>query len=180
MIELDPDLTGGAEKTGDGERSGRGAPAPEPARERAPTTTEAGWRSRALEAEQRLAQLEPRLRELEAELEAAEAQVRIAERRQQIERELSEAQAVDLETATLLTEAAVEGMDAPDVGAVVSDLRRRKPFLFRADPQGPLGLSGGAEQPSGDRLAQEAADRARGSNDRRELLRYLRLRRGAS
>jgi len=98
-----------------------------------------------------------------------------SERKRQIERELSQEGAVDLETAAMLTEAAVAGMDKADVRAAVADLRKRKPFLFRAGPSRGSSVMGG--QLPADPLA-DAAAAARDSGDRRALLRYLRLRRG--
>lgn len=98
-----------------------------------------------------------------------------AERKRQIERELWQEGAVDVETAAMLTEAAVAGMKPGDVRAAVTELKKRKPFLFRAPSARGSGVMGG--QSPGDGLA-EAAAQARDTGDRRALLRYLRLRRG--
>jgi len=97
------------------------------------------------------------------------------ERKRQIERELWQEGAVDVETVAMLTEAAVAGMPKADVRAAVADLRKRKPFLFRTGSARGSGVMGG--QAPGDHLS-DAAAQARESGDRRALLRYLRLRRG--
>ena len=83
----------------------------------------------------------------------------------------------------MLTELAVTDMDDPDVGVAVSELRRRKPFLFRArrDRAEHAGsaMSGSTRQAGarGNGLV-EAAETATRSGDRGALLSYLRARRG--
>ncbi|MCG8512054.1 MAG: hypothetical protein MI741_22795 [Rhodospirillales bacterium] len=125
---------------------------------------------------------------LQAELDAtsaqlAEAQQTIAnlERRNRIDALLREADAVDVDAARLLTEHTIEGMDEPDVQVAVADLRRHKPYLF--NPPRQRESRGSAMAP---RTAHEAADpkalaaeQAAETGNRRDLLRYLRLRRGA-
>ena len=101
-------------------------------------------------------------------------QMAAIERRQRIDQLLIEADAVDLEAARLLTEHAVAQMDDADVAEAVADLRRHKPYLFRRVSEGVGSMSprirdGGA--------VDEAADAAMRSGDRRDLLRYLRMRR---
>ena len=106
-----------------------------------------------------------------------------------IERELTAARAVDLETACLLTEAAIGEMDEPDVVLAVRELKSRKPFLFSGVSHG---IDGGAGYGNGSAMSAVAgngtgtsghglgqlASSARSSGDRNELLRYLRARRG--
>jgi hypothetical protein len=140
---------------------------------------EAGqWRSRAVAAEGHLRELEAKLVEVEKQLGETRAAVDAADRRRQIERELAQADAIDLESATLLTEAAVGAMSAPDVALAVKDLKKRKPFLFRVLSAGASRASAMAGAPRGtsDDLGR-AADEARTSGDRGALLRYLRLKR---
>ena len=137
------------------------------------------WKSRAMEAEEKLAACEARLGELTDELDSANAAVVSTQRRGDIERELTAARAVDLETACLLTEVTISEMDEPDVSVAVRELKSRKPFLFSC---GVHGSSGGAAMSSqvgsgGSGLGKMASS-ARSSGDRNELLRYLRARRG--
>lgn len=140
------------------------------------------WRRRALQAEERLREVTDKLSACEASLKEVREALDASERRRAIERELAEADAVDLETALLLTEAAVSSMEEPDVAWAVADLKRRKPFLFRggaARVGGASVMSGAAGNGSGAPTAlHEAASAARGSGDRAELLRYLKLKRG--
>ena len=132
----------------------------------------------------REAELEAKVEALERTLEGAREALDASERRREIDLALASADAVDLETARLLTEVAVASMEAPDVAAVVSDLRRRKPFLFRADAD-PRGGSPGASAamsagaPTGAPGLEDEAERAARSGDRASVLRYLRARRGA-
>tara|TARA_R110002072_G_scaffold42064_2_gene117382 strand:- start:42129 stop:42668 length:540 start_codon:yes stop_codon:yes gene_type:complete len=142
------------------------------------------WKARAQEAEEKLAQVEARVIELERALEESHESVRSVERRSAIDMELIAAKAIDLETARMLTEAAIGEMDAPDVGIAVRELCDRKPFLFagrRGHGHGTHGVSmgpGQAQGASGDDEMDELARHARSSGDRSELLRYLRVRRG--
>ena len=132
------------------------------------------WRDRAQRAERSLAD---RLAESESSLEQARQAIDAVEQHRRIERALEEAHALDLETATILTAAAVEGMDEPDVAIAVRDLQRRKPFLFRTSPSRGSVMSA-ADAPREVGVLGEVAETARRTGDRRELLRYLRMKRG--
>ncbi len=139
------------------------------------------WKSRAMEAEEKLAECEARVIELESELASANESVVSVQRRGEIERELTAARTVDLETACLLTEAAVDEMDEPDVAVAVREIKARKPYLFSCANGGEF-RGGGSSMSSyavreNDGLGMMASN-ARSSGDRNELLRYLRARRG--
>ncbi|MEQ9207921.1 MAG: hypothetical protein RLN78_11185 [Phycisphaerales bacterium] len=137
------------------------------------------WKTRAAEAEEKLAECEARVSGLERELAEANEAVVSTQRRGDIERELTAARAVDLETACLLTEATISEMDDPDVAVAVRELKARKPFLFSCATHGTRGssMSSQAGNGGGDGLGRMAS-LARSSGDRNELLRYLRARRG--
>lgn len=143
------------------------------------------WKARAEEAEEKLAACEAKVSALETELSSANEAVVSTQRRGDIERELTAARAVDLETACLLTEATIGEMDEPDVAVAVRELKARKPFLFSSGTHsthmgnGNRGSSMSAQSSHsmGDGLGQMASS-ARMSGDRNELLRYLRARRG--
>jgi multidrug resistance efflux pump len=136
------------------------------------------WKARAEEAEEKLAMCEARVSELESELASANEALVSTQRRGEIERELTAARAVDLETACLLTEATIGEMDEPDVAVAVRELKARKPFLFSCGKQG--GHSGSSMSAQASRSSDglgQLASSARSSGDRNELLRYLRARR---
>lgn len=151
-----------------------------------PVSGELMWKARAEDAEEKLEVCEAMISELQTELKAANDAVVLTQRRGDIERELTAARAVDLETACLLTEAAIGEMDEPDIAIAVRELKSRKPFLFSCGQHGQHsggGVYGGGSAmsaaigASGDGLNQLASS-ARSSGDRNELLRYLRARRG--
>ena len=126
----------------------------------------------------RITELEAQLAELREQYDQSQQTITALERRAKIDALLTEADAIDLDTARLLTEVAVGAMDEPDVAAAVDDLRRHKPFLF-SPRHDELGI--GVQSP---RLPEEfggpadlVAQQAQQSGDRRDLLRYLRLRR---
>lgn len=101
-------------------------------------------------------------------------QVAAVERRHRIDQLLIEAEAIDLEAARVLTEHTVEQMDDADVSEVVEDLRRHKPWLFQAARRESGSMS--PRVPATDEAA-DAAERAIETGNRRDLLRYLRMRR---
>ena len=125
----------------------------------------------------RVAELETKLRETEGALAQSREALDAAERRRTVERELAREGAIDVETAALLTEAAVAGMAKADLRAAIAELKRAKPFLFRAASPPRSGAMAGASSDSPSTL-DDAAAAARESGDRRVLLRYLRLKRG--
>lgn len=131
------------------------------------TDSSTDWQAKASELEAKLAAAEKSLAESREALDSAE-------RRREVERELVRQGAVDVETAALLTEAAIAGLDKADARAAIAELKRKKPFLF-APPVRASAMSGAVDHGSG---LEEAAAAARDSGDRRALLRYLRMRRG--
>ncbi|TVQ61959.1 MAG: hypothetical protein EA378_05705 [Phycisphaerales bacterium] len=162
-------------------------------------------RRRAEAAEAKAAELEARVEELTSALASAEralseaqAEAEAVEQRRESERLLGEAHAVDLETGLMLVETLLDGGGCDCPREAVERLRQEKPFLFTPPtepvPEPSPGVSRGLSRgsPSGmsamgspassvDRFLEEleeVASHARESGDRRELLRYLRLRRG--
>jgi hypothetical protein len=154
------------------------APEAEPDVKLVPVTESIRYRRRAQAAEQQLTELRRQYTELQQSLEEAEFQVALTERRRQIDQMLIESDAIDLEAARLLTEATIDQMDDADVALAVEELRQRKPYLFRRAAS-PAGV-GGSMSPHPRRNghpASEAAEAAAVTGDRRDLLRYLRMRR---
>lgn len=142
-----------------------------------PVSESIRYRKRAQAAEQQLDELKQQCRSLQQSLDEATQQVTQSERRRQIDQMLVESEAIDLEAARLLTEAAIEQMDDADVQLAVSELRRRRPYLFRsAASQHPGGSMSPKPRRGGHQLS-DAAETASVSGDRRDLLRYLRMRR---
>ena len=138
------------------------------------------YRKRAQQAEQSLQEMHRRVAALEESLHQSQATADRLERRRAIDAMLLDADAIDLDAARLLTEAAVEQMDEPDVKLAVDDLRRHKPFLFHRDPLAGLSAMGPRHDHAMHDPAQSAAAEAASTGDRRDLLRYLRLKRSRS
>ena len=146
---------------------------------RVPVSESIRYRRRAQHAEQQLEALQGEYEQVRHELEQTRCQLDAAERRRRIDQLLIESEAIDLEAARLLTEAAVEQMDGADVDEAVAQLRQRKPYLFRrTQPSSGGPLSPRLREPAVE--LDEAAATAVASGDRRDLLRYLRLRRSQS
>ena len=135
------------------------------------------YRKRAQTAEQQLEQINEELRAMSAKLEEANQTVAGLERRQKVDALLMESDAIDLEAARLLTEQAVLLMDEPDIEMAVNDLRRHKPYLFRHRREPEDSAMAPSIHPNGHDPAEQAAEQAARTGDRRDLLRYLRLRR---
>jgi len=135
------------------------------------------YRKRAQAAEQQLESLHEALGAAQAKLSEADQTITGLERRQKVDALLSEADTVDLEAARLLTEQAVSTMDEADVELAIKDLRRHKPYLFRhRQNQAASAMGPSMDTPAQD-PAEHAAEQATRTGDRRDLLRYLRLRR---
>lgn len=134
------------------------------------------YRKRAQAAEQEAGQMREQLTALQSQLDEASKTIDSLERRQRIDALLAESEAIDLDAARLLTERAVMEMDEPDVAEAVEDLRRHKPYLFRKRRGATASAMSARVSDEGDDAAQ-AAEQAIASGDRKDLLRYLRLRR---
>ncbi len=135
------------------------------------------YRKRAQTAEQQLEDLNEKLHALQAKLTEADQTIVGLERRQKVDALLTEADAIDLETVRLLTEQAVSLMDDPEVELAVNDLKRHKPYLFRhRQSLGASAMGPSIDHPGHD-PAEQAAEQATKTGNRRDLLRYLRLRR---
>ncbi len=95
-----------------------------------------------------------------------------ADRRRRIERELAQADAIDIETAAIMVEAELGA--GTDPKAAVVAVKKRKPFLFRSVPR-PTTMSARVSAAS---PVDAAAAQARASGDRGSLMQYLRAKRG--
>ena len=112
---------------------------------------------------------ERQLEEARDEIERLQKELNLVRNNNRVEALLREADAIDMGAAKLLTEAALYAMDEPDVVQAVEDLKRHKPYLFKPNPD---------RHTEGDLTdLQQASDIAKQSGDRRDLLRYLRLKR---
>lgn len=124
-----------------------------------------------------------RLHEAEAHLAEARAALERSERLRAIDNALLRRGVIDLETARLVGERAIDAMETPDAEAMVAELQRSKPFLFRREAAAPVrepvaasAMAPHAPEPPRT-SATDTARRAAMTGDRAELLRYLRLRR---
>ncbi len=133
--------------------------------------------SQTSDPESRIQILESEIAALKATVSQLQQTLAGTDRKRQIEKALIDNQALDLETATLLIEAAMNGPGAPDAATAVRDLRKRKPFLFHSTTTRGSAMSGAVNE--GDGGMVRAADEARASGDRAALLRYLKMRRGS-
>lgn len=121
-----------------------------------------------------MAELERERDALREQLCASEQRAERLERQSRMDALLAEADVVDLEAARLLTEAAVMQMDEEDLELAVEDLRKHRPYLFRRVA---LDSGQGVMGEESETSVDGAAQRARASGHRRDLLAYLRLRR---
>lgn len=147
--------------------------------EQTPTTeptTELEWRQRAIRAEQEGEQLKARLDELDAQFQHQQAESQRQSQRLELERLLTQSGAVDVETAAMLAQQRLESEDAA-IAEIVSDLKKHKPFLFVRPLAAPV-MAGASDAHPGGPL-DDAAETARRTGDRNQVLRYLRLRRQA-
>ncbi len=137
------------------------------------------YRKRAQDAESRACELAERLSEVEDVLDQTRGALESAERMRRIDAALVESGAVDLDAARLITEASFAREEGIDIEAVVAELRRTKPFLFRTRRARVGSAMGGRSLQAGHGLEDAAREAAR-SGERGALLRYLRARREGS
>lgn len=136
------------------------------------------YRKRAQTAEQQLEETRNRLSEIEAQLSSADETIEHLERSQRVNELLTDADTIDIDTARLLTEAALLQMEIPDLETAVSNLKRQKPFLFRHRRPASRAMSAHVPDPAAmDQDLEHAAAQAAATGHRRDLLSYLRLRR---
>ncbi len=140
------------------------------------------WQERAEAAEQKLAEVAERL----GEVEKSATELHTAMESQRSERLLDvllvRAGVSDLDAARGVALARLEddrGSGADDVEGVVRRLMADRPGLFGASGHGTGGVMRSRAMGALTE-AQKAAEEAKSSGDRRQLLRYLRLRRSAS
>ena len=172
-------LPGGRAGDGPGDTGGGTQASAEPADDRPDVVREEGdWRKRALAAEARVEQLEGRITALEGEVAEAAESASAAALGRELDRALIEAGVLDLDAARLLAERGFEGVDPTDLAGVAGALRRERPWLFSSAGFGSAAMAG--ETTAGNTALSEAHDTARCSGDRRQVLRYLRVKRNAN
>jgi|GEM_PF-1791316 len=134
-------------------------------------------RKRAIAAEARVEDLAKELRQTRQSLEDAQREINNQQRTAAIDAALIEADAIDLETTRLLAKAADDERDnKSDPRIIVTDLKRRKPFLFRSQPSSAASAMSATATDDSTASIQAAAEAAAGG-DRNALMRFLRLRR---
>jgi len=143
-----------------------------------PATEAIRDRERAQQAEDRLGDARQQMQSLQSQLDQARQTIDHLERRQKMDALLAEAEPIDTEAARLLTEQTVQQMDEPDVQSAVEELRQRRPYLFRESSQATGSTMAARADDDAMPASEQAAEQAAMSGDRRDLLRYLRLRRG--
>jgi hypothetical protein len=139
------------------------SPSPAAAPVAAPVQPVEDWQKRAAEAESRLAELSTRVSELQQQLKVqADAHATV-----QNSRDLESAGAIDVEIVRTLVENLVRQTHFPTFADAIAELKRRKPFLFRA--LSPLLGSPQMESPAP----------AACTGDRRSILDFLRGKRSS-
>ncbi len=133
---------------------------------------------RAQRAEEQASSLETQLARLQSELDQSRAALTDADRQHEVDMALTQAGAVDLDTARLLAQQQITDTPGVSTADLITALARTKPYLFRPSSR----ASHSAMSPCIDDARSalcDAADRAARTGDRASLLAYLRARRGA-
>ena len=142
------------------------------------------YRRRAQAAERNIEALSQRLGQAEETRVALAQRVESLEEERGLTRRLAEAGAVDLEAALLLARERLSASEGGEVEAVVAQLRRDKAYLFAPAAHRPpttaaMISTAGAKEPVDvhHRAIEQAAQRAKETQDPRDLCEYLRVRR---
>ena len=146
------------------------------------TTRDAGNDDTEESAEDQVVRLGEELAKARSEVTEIQAHHAAMERERAIEAALVEQGAVDLETARLVVESCLEKDEGKTVMEVLAEVQEQKPFLFRppAPPVPPETASGVMSAHGGGAggVIKRAEKEARESGHRRDVLRFMRLRRG--
>ena len=134
------------------------------------------YRKRAQLAEKQVQDLSNSVKELNEQLDQVNETVVYLERRQKIDSLLTDANAIDLDTARLLTEASVSLMESEDVELAIEDLKNAKPFLF-AQHKATASFMPLHQDINELDSADKAAAKAMQTGNKLDLLKYLRLKR---
>lgn len=136
------------------------------------------WKQRADALEKRVRELEEALGKATEEARALLESSRESERASKIELELVRAGAIDATTAAVLIREAQRRLpegEERDVRELVAELRRRAPYLFR---EGAMPSLVGAPEGQAPSASDDAAERARRTGSGKDVLAYMRARRG--
>ncbi len=145
-----------------------------------PLTESIRYRRRAQSAEKKNEELSAELEQTKAELSEAAEELASIKTEQELTRKLSAAGASDLEAAVLLAKSRLEGSDSKDVDNCIEQLKKEKQYLFGRAGTTNLTVkktSGVKNRAVGQSVLEQAAKKAAGSGDRRDLQEYLKLRR---
>lgn len=139
------------------------------------------WRGRALQAEEKAKELDSILATLKTELATAQQSLEAMKRRREVEHQLIDARASDVETALLLVEQSLAQKPGTDVGQAVAEVKNRKPALFHPPepPPAPVGASAQMPEPYAAAVDQAFTRASAARGNRKSLLSYLRAKRGA-
>lgn len=135
------------------------------------------FRARAERAERQAAELEERIETLSSELTNAQSSAARAQFDHQLDAALYSAGAIDVETARAVAAGRIGDDSNLTPAALVQQLKREKPFLFRSPAPSHSAMSPHTDDNGAStvRAAQDAA----ATGDRASLLNYLRARRSA-
>jgi hypothetical protein len=145
-----------------------------------PVTESIRYRKRAQSAEKKNEELSAELEQTKAELSEAAEQLESIRCEQELARKLLVAGATDLEAAVLLAKSRLKGNSESDLDGCIEKLKKEKQYLFaKADTSGAAvrKTSGVKSKAAGQSILEQAAKKAAGSGDRRDLQEYLKLRR---
>jgi DNA repair exonuclease SbcCD ATPase subunit len=138
------------------------------------------YRKRAQSAEKKLEVLAEQLAQAQTQTAQLSEQLNNAAAEQKLVRQLAAAGAVDLETATLIAKARMQGQSQADVAGVIEQLKKEKQYLFGGGSGGaaPAKTAGARDRlTSNETILERAAKKAATTGSRADLHEYLRLRR---
>jgi hypothetical protein len=145
-----------------------------------PVSESIRYRKRAQSAEKKIESLGEQLAEAKAEAKKTAEQLKRFQVEQKLVRELTDAGAVDLETAVLIAKARMEEETEADIDNVIKQLKKEKQYLFAGVGRTVTATktAGAKERMEGSQTVLErAAKKAATTGSRTDLQEYLKLRR---
>ena len=147
-----------------------------------PVTESIRYRKRAQSAEKQNRQLSEQLKELTGKKEDLRSEVQNLKSEKQLMKKLSEAGAVDMESALLVTKDRIGKTEDADIEGVIEDLKKSKSFLFANSDQkfsraGKTAFARDKIDPDNSNILGKSAIRALKTGSRIDLHEYMKMKR---
>ncbi len=148
-----------------------------------PVTESIRYRKRAQSAEKKCEQLANEMKSFKEQKQNLQKEVESLKFESDVMKKLSQAGAIDMESAVLVTKERLKESDDADIDGVIEDLKKNKGFIFGSSDQkvkaaGKTAFARDKINPGSRNSLGKAAKKALASGSRIDLHEYMKLKRG--